>query len=109
MRAFGFIFIVYFVMLLTQPCQDMIAAFDGGNGSTSAIARVDQPLEPQHSSDDCSPLCFCSCCGLSVADRSVAKFSVTTIASFSFSALPTKYNSPVTSTFQNSIWQPPKA
>ena len=109
MRAFCFIFIVYIVLLLTQPCQDMIAAFDGGNDPNSAVARVDQPSNPEHPSDDCSPLCFCSCCSLSVADRAVAKISVTTIATVSFSAIPTEYTSPVTSTFQNSIWQPPKA
>ncbi|MFT3744147.1 MAG: hypothetical protein QM785_07625 [Pyrinomonadaceae bacterium] len=109
MRVFSFVFIVYIVMLLTQPCQDMIAAFDGGNGPNSAVAHVDQPSDPQYSTDDCSPLCFCSCCSLSVADRAIAKISVTTIATVTLSESPREYDSPFTSTFQNSIWQPPKA
>lgn len=109
MRAFSFVFIVYIVMLLTQPCQDMLAGFDGGKNSDSAAVRIDQPADPQHSSDDCSPLCFCSCCSLSVADRANPRISMTTIATISFSAIPTEYDAPVTSTFQNSIWQPPKA
>ncbi len=109
MRVFCFIFIVYIFVLLAQPCQDAFGDLDTSGHKWYAVAHVDRPSPSDEHSDECSPFCICSCCG----HQTAARFSPTSIALDSdhilISAGMSDYIPPSTSTFQNLIWQPPKA
>lgn len=108
MRVFRLSFILYIVILLTQPCQDLaLTAEDSVSNSTFSQQHEQSNQMPQ--SDECSPFCICSCCSLSVVDHSVS-FTVTTVMkSVETKAYLSDYTSPYTATLPTSIWQPPKA
>lgn len=109
MRIFCFSFIVYLVILLTQPCQDLIAKFDECSKQDTQIAHTEKQSDPFPQSDDCSPFCFCSCCSLSVANRSSAIAATARIEPVAILTATSEYRSPNTATYHDSIWQPPKA
>lgn len=110
MKIFCFSFIVYIVLLLTQPCQDMGAVI--GNNVAAGDTRFSQNDPRPHndsSMDECSPFCICSCCSLSVADHTVSiQITAALIVTFN-STIQVEYKNPNTTTYQASIWQPPKA
>lgn len=109
MKVFSFIFILYLVVLLTQPCQDIVSVVDSTALRNASSQQPDNA--PQSSSqDECSPLCICSCCSLAVAYHSsevlvdTAELDVLPIAK-----APAEYRNPDTDAYKDSIWQPPKA
>ncbi|MEO7540291.1 MAG: DUF6660 family protein [Pyrinomonadaceae bacterium] len=108
-RTFSLIFIVYIVMLLTQPCQDMVTMFDQCDPG-SETAHIENPSADHDCAEGCSPFCICSCCGGSVVVNhlvsiAVASHSITTVISPTMS----EYTSDDRTPFGNSVWQPPKA
>lgn len=106
MKVFCFIFIIHVVALLSVPCDDF---FPDVPNNQSQIAMFDTSNDTETQSDDCSPLCICSCCGQSVASP-VLNFGVTTeIENVAIITTLTEYAAPVTTTYNNSVWQPPKA
>ena len=107
MRIASFIFIVYIVLLLTQPCQDMLSMLDQSAGTE--ITHIESPTDKNDHTDGCSPFCICGCCSISVADSSTSDTKATTSSHTAVSQHMSEYTSPDTTTFQNSIWQPPKA
>jgi hypothetical protein len=109
MKVFCFGFIVYLVMLLTQPCQDVFAAVNDCAGSDECTAHFDDPAGSDPVSDDCSPLCICACCSLSVADHSFPFGIKTVLTVRPLSQKTIEYQNTHAKTYQTSIWQPPKA
>ena len=101
---------LYIILLLTQPCQDVFAAApSGGEGFTNVVA-----LNPTRGSDTpcevetCSPFCICSCCSLSVGYHDVARVSVPqTLDPVPLKPAPT-YEEPHTNSYHDTVWQPPK-
>ena len=108
MKVFCFSFIVYFVLLITQPCEDILAYVDSCNGKNTEIVHLDNTSDSDPQADDCSPFCICSCCSLSAADRSVARYISASIESVSIEIEAIEYLNPYSKAHQNSIWQPPK-
>ncbi|MEK7857253.1 MAG: hypothetical protein AAB288_14270 [Acidobacteriota bacterium] len=109
MRVFCFIFIVYIFVLLAQPCQDAFGDLDTSGHKKDAVAHVDRPAPSDEHSDECSPFCICSCCGHQTAARFPSASMSMKADHVLISADISDYTAPSTSTFQNSIWQPPKA
>lgn len=79
------------------------------NRGNSEISHIEQSQNDESRSDTCSPFCICSCCSLSTADRSTAKFTSELDEAVSFHTNAVNYTTPYTDAHQNSIWQPPKA
>ncbi|MFN0277994.1 MAG: DUF6660 family protein [Pyrinomonadaceae bacterium] len=109
MKAFSFFFIVYIFFLMARPCQDMLANVDDCQNETTAIAHIDSANETEETADLCSPFCVCSCCShpVSIARLTLGVTLETTLATVP--KLTDDYKNPSTNTFNNSIWQPPKA
>lgn len=107
-HTFSFIFIVYLVLLLTQPCQDMVSMVDD-RGQAAEVSSIDNTPPNDPTGDACSPFCICSCCSISVADRAVTMTRTGHIVILDSAHTPGEYTSPDTVAYQNSIWQPPKA
>ena len=107
-RTFCFIFIVYVVFLLTQPCQDLTAL--GVNRCENDTLSVHVERSPAPSQDDeCLPFCICSCCSHPVANVVFTlSLSTETKVAVTYSNL-IEYPDPDSQTYPNSIWQPPKA
>lgn len=97
------------MLMLTQPCQDVFADVNDCDEKDRQVVHLDSSPETDPGPDECSPFCICSCCSLTVIDRSFS-FSISADAK---SAPVTKalaeYTNPYTKVHQNSIWQPPKA
>ena len=109
MKVFCFSFIVYIVLLLTQPCQDAGAMVNNGVAKTTPFSQNDKPYQNDPRSDECSPFCICSCCGLSVAEHSTSLRVTTRIERIALPTIFIEYKNSNTTTYQDSIWQPPKA
>ena len=108
-KVICFSFIVYIVVLLAQPCQDLAAMVEDRNDNKTQISRIQSSHETDPKADECSPFCVCSCCSLSIVDRSITvgvAFEPERIAAL---AGLIGYSSPYSKAHQNSIWQPPKA
>lgn len=109
MRSFCFIFIVYVVLLLTQPCQDLaVAAGDKCGDDARNAVHIEQAQAEQPEGDDCSPFCVCSCCSHPVVNVKFT-FGLTggaTVVTVHSNLI--EYNDPHAATHLNSIWQPPK-
>lgn len=106
MRVASFTFIVYFLILLTQPCQDVFAVAEKHSDSdTCAVQNADQG-DPV--SDECSPLCICGCCSLAVADHTFSPVIARQTVIMESRETLIEYNNPYTPQYLDSIWQPPK-
>lgn len=109
MKVFCFSFIVYIVLLLTQPCQDFAATANDSVYNKSPYSQQQKPSNHNSQSDECSPFCICSCCSLSVVEHSVSFTLTSVLKSVEIKANLANYTNPNSETLQTSIWQPPKA
>ncbi|HQZ82376.1 MAG TPA: hypothetical protein PLR83_04085 [Pyrinomonadaceae bacterium] len=111
MRVFSFIFVVYMLVLLAQPCQEFVASASGDSAAcpTTAVVRGDTP-ESGSKTDGCSPFCICSCCSINSMGAHTVSVAIESPATVN--AIPREiaaYSSQHTSNYLASIWQPPKA
>jgi len=105
-RIFSFIFILFIIFLLAQPCQDMTACSDDEVTVATHVTTDGSETDAEL----CSPFCICSCCSHPVSSARFASASAPIEASVIFAAdLAVEYTNPYTNPFPNSIWQPPKA
>lgn len=105
-KVFCFIFIIHLVVLLSVPCEEF---FPDTPSNQSQIAMFVSGRDEETQTDDCSPLCICSCCGQSVASP-VLNFAVTTeIQNAAIITTLPESSTPETATYNDSVWQPPKA
>lgn len=106
MKAVTLIFTIYFVALGIQPCGDALAYFVDKQGHSTITAHID--IGEEADTDDCSPICSCSCCGQS-APSHTSSFDLNATG---FAVVPqvreTHFHSYVPENF-STIWQPPKA
>ncbi|MCU0238760.1 MAG: hypothetical protein MUC29_04900 [Pyrinomonadaceae bacterium] len=108
MKSFWLIFTVYLLLLSWQPCEDLV-----GNGFQSNQPEINltdsHESHEQTHSDDCSPLCICSCCQITFvsADFNFDKFQNKSIK-FSTNKI-INYQNPYQQNFAQTIWQPPKS
>lgn len=107
MKIFTFTFILYILLLLTQPCQDTFAQ---NNGSVVPDTNnVQQPAEDEPMPDDCSPFCICACRQVPSAYQDFTSVLVLDVTAAATAAPILEYQNPYTKNFHSSIWQPPKA
>ncbi len=110
MKWFIQIIAVYLFVLALLPCGD------GGGGMVEALnhwlevehehAVADHQHSNDCSDDDCSPFCFCSCCSISIVTPSAVV--VSEIVKAEFTLQPSFYSDFIPSTFDFSVWQPPR-
>jgi hypothetical protein len=105
----SFTFILYILILLSQPCTDVFALGNDGNEPTVASVQNETPTSQESGGEACSPFCACSCCSLSVASQNFtvlvtidAQVGTPTLAAL-------HYTPPYNKTYQNNVFQPPKA
>jgi hypothetical protein len=108
-RAFSFIFIIYIVFLVTQPCQDMISPIDNAGSGETVIANIQNDSDDHEVEEECSPFCACSCCIHAVARQRISTESSLRLEFIGHNASSVDYDACYSKAHQNSIWQPPKA
>jgi hypothetical protein len=109
-RVFCFSFVVYLVLLLTQPCQDLAAMVNDCADNNAHVAHLERTSDTEPPGpDECSPFCVCSCCSLSVVNHTVPVGVMTKAENVTIPSTLIEYTNPYTKAHQNSIWQPPKA
>ncbi|MBP9664013.1 MAG: hypothetical protein KBD94_05285 [Pyrinomonadaceae bacterium] len=109
MRIASLFFIVYTFILVTQPCQDIASLLSACDGEGTRIAHVEGEPDTRSDADLCSPFCICSCCSLPVSEARLAMTVTVRTTLAPVAAQATDYENAATYSFQNSIWQPPKA
>ena len=111
MNKAAHIFTFYMLALSLVPCGD-------GGGGIVEIANLLFGEEDQHISDhqqhsndcgddQCSPFCICSCCSSALDSPVKLPFQIKSLPPIPVQA-PAFYSHIVYSSFQSSIWQPPK-
>ena len=102
-------FILYILVLLTQPCEDFqaVSLEIKGQGSVAAIYPP-IPSESESGPETCSPFCVCGCCGISVVHHGFTTIAMTDRVNPSESLPVPTYKSPSNGSYVDSIWQPPK-
>jgi hypothetical protein len=108
-RIFCFIFVVYILVLVVQPCQDAFASVDSQDRNTMVAANTDNSSPADPTTDACSPFCVCSCCSHPAATRFSTQGVPKEIEHVSITSAVANYTNPYAKTFHDSIWQPPKA
>lgn len=107
-RAFSFIFIVYLVALLTQPCDEIFPVINR-DSSQSVVSCIGNGSTTETTGEECSPFCICSCCSHPVANQVFTiKTTRETMREMSVQ-MSVEYTNPYTANHFDSIWQPPKA
>jgi len=104
-KLFTFFFIIYTVVLLTQPCQDFQAA---SLELKQTVTSGSIPSDSEAGSETCSPFCICGCCGLSVVHHGPTTTAISERIEFTENMLVSIYYAPLTNSFIDPIWQPPK-
>ncbi len=108
MRVFCFSFIVYLVLLMSQPCKDVVAQASQCCDEPEVSAHFESSNHHESAEDECSPFCICSCCGQMVANHTIS-FGVTRdVETAKFTASLISYSAPDSASFTTSVWQPPK-
>jgi hypothetical protein len=104
MRLFQVILAVYMLSLSLVPCSDK--ENDICSVSAADIATHSDTSHTEDHEDTCTPFCTCSCCGSGVAFISFEGFTIAEPIS-SVSPNPV-FDQIAVTTFNHSIWQPPK-
>jgi hypothetical protein len=110
MKFFSLILSVYIFCLAIMPCNDMHLLLEE---SKQAIAHHDDHTTHDHDQDTekhCSPFCTCTCCHTSVNFEFGSKNVLVSTKFVQVSRVDNTflyYDSP-SSTYRNTIWQPPK-
>ncbi len=102
MKIVSFILAIYFLSLSVKTCADN--AISSNNCKTVSCAYFQNEHADHHSTDLCSPLCTCSCCGgITLPSESLHHFK----ADLTPFQKPL-YSENSISEITYSIWQPPK-
>ena len=97
MKWFPFILSILFFTLAIVPCSD---------GHTCEEEQIELTHDHSQDEDDhCSPLCFCTCCGMSYTIPSFKMKTLQTIIESFHSSYNYLYN--YISLLPSSVWHPP--
>lgn len=103
-RLLTYICSIYFLLLAVMPCTDYsVCAEDFTTSIDIQNSTTHDHSDP--SSDICSPLCVCDCCGISVLQPDLIVFN-STKANFGVDKRDVIHTNIDTPFF--SIWQPPR-
>jgi hypothetical protein len=110
MRPASFAIIVYIVFLLTQPCQDVLAAHEPVFDDTRVATEMSSPSDCDEgdAGDDCSPFCICSCRTVPAGEYSISLIPEPEIFAPIVRRNPIDYTNPQAKSFASIVWQPPK-
>jgi hypothetical protein len=101
--------ILYIVLLLTQPCQDVFAGALECHDTAHNFVERDYGSKSDCQAETCSPFCICTCCSMSVGNHDLAG----SLAPQAFEPIAFQiardHDNRATRSYQNSVWQPPKA
>ena len=103
MKWFSIILSVYFTILLCIPCHDNDQHFDDTNISHTTHEHSDQAY-----SDNCSPLCACTCCGVVLTQAPQIDYEINNTQKIILAEKIVPSTIHTVSQFLESIWQPPK-
>jgi hypothetical protein len=99
---------VQVLVLLSQPCEELFPDPSETN-DRQYVSRYENGSTSEQQQDECSPFCLCSCCSHPVANQTFS-FAITThIEQSKIENTFTDYANPITTTYTDSVWQPPKA
>ncbi|RZK60183.1 MAG: hypothetical protein EOO91_02430 [Pedobacter sp.] len=88
-------------LLSALPCNDEI---ENQDAAFSQISKVEQKKTQE--TENCSPICLCSCCGQSVVEPQLVTFDIK-IPAVDLEGKISNYHFSLEQRAQN-IWQPPK-
>jgi hypothetical protein len=108
MKVFCFIFSFYLLILSWQPCQDLVNIDSFHSQNTYAQTDFHNSQE-QNESDDCSPLCICSCCQISFDSNNFGFPEPENIKVEILQKSINFYKNPYQKNYNPNIWQPPKS
>ena len=110
MKIFSFLLSIYIFCLAVLPCSDIHLVLEESKHSVAYQDDHESHDHNQNKEQHCSPFCTCTCCHTSInvefGSRNVlvsTKFVQVSRVDNTF----LYYDSP-SSTFLNTIWQPPK-
>ena len=107
MRPTAFIIVVYILVLLTQPCQDVLGAPPSVSGEVG-ISQGAEDEDCEEGDDGCSPFCICSCRQAPAGYFSIETEPAMTISVKAEHSSELEYECRIPSASLTSIWQPPK-
>ena len=107
MRIICFIFSIFLLSLSFQPCADS-ASHEYENGIVNTVDGHDHDhhSDDEHT-DNCSPFCSCSCCGVVTIKTATYTIPVFRIPP-EYSEEINTYQPIYSQSFSAKIWQPPK-
>lgn len=105
MRSFYFLFSIYFFVIFTMPCGDIVER--NTKSLNSSIELTTDHETHDHQQESCSPFCICSCCGTTAITiaTNIHEISVAVITVNQFFSQPTSHITEVSL----AIWQPPQS
>ncbi len=112
MKWLSTLLIVYVMGLSMVPCSDPIASAAGEVHTASSLDGHGQHAHEKphdHTQDNCTPFCTCSCCGISltIADFRMLRIGVPFESLSPEKILEKEYS--LVSNYLGNIWQPPQA
>ena len=110
MRPATLTIILYILFLLTQPCQDVLAARGLVDDEARVAVQMSSPsdCDEKGTGDDCSPFCICSCRTVPAGEHFVTFVPEPKILAPIARKSPICYTNPQTNSFTSTVWQPPK-
>ena len=105
MKFFTFIFAIYIMVLSVIPCSDVHNECSDTKANTELAHNHDNQ---QDQDDNCSPFCFCACCGTSVIVLDSLPLSLQVPVFFPTTTKVALRSFFFVSNFYGDIWQPPK-
>jgi hypothetical protein len=113
MKIFSFLLSIYIFCLAIMPCSDIHLVLHEIEHSSAYHNDYESQDNRDHSEDSdnhCSPFCTCSCCHTSINFEFGSKNVLVSTKFVLVSRVDNTflyYDSP-SSTYRNTIWQPPK-
>ena len=123
MRLWITAFIVYYIALLFVPCGDHFHYAEHEGQVTSALTHCshdhseaqdhsmrEDSSEAHNDSHDCSPLCVCGCCHMSLSDQVAYRINLNEYirTEYQFIEFNTHYVIAYSPSYLDCIFQPPK-
>lgn len=101
------LFSIYLLSISVLPCTDDIECHE--KASTTYTSSNEPHQNHHHDTEQCTPFCSCSCCGVVTISHKLVYFDVVEKVGY---PLPSKtfstYSSAYLQGFLSNIWHPPK-
>ncbi len=106
MKFFCFIFSIFLLILSVLPCNESVECYDI---SKTIISQTDSHNNHTHETDQCTPFCICTCCGVYFFQiQTPFLSSKENVVVLDNEKLKTVYSFFYKQNISSKIWQPPK-